>query len=297
MSTGSRSVRWCMLGLALVLAVAAAFASASRPATTSGPDSPGGARAPATHPAAAGGQQAGTAAPAAPAVDPFTAAKAMPLEELHQRALAEGGTFHFYATLAPAAAEKVFPAFEARFPGIKVDQVDATGDRLMARIVSESRGGKTLADAFSGTLNFVQPLNQQGFFAQVLPDEALELPEDLRGPYWFTTNQQFVVAAYNTERVRPDEIPRQYEDFGDARWKDRLMLDPSDVELLMGLARKYGSDDQAADVLRRIAANNPAVHRGHSELAELLAAGQGDVCLTCFADHILARVRRGAPVD
>lgn len=75
------------------------------------------------------------------------------------------------------------------------------------------------------------------------------------------------------------------------------MLDPSDVELLMGLWRKYGSRDQAEDYLRRLAANNPAFHRGHSELAELLAAGQGHVCVTCYADHILARQKRGAPVD
>ena len=34
-----------------------------------------------------------------------------------------------------------------------------------------------------------------------------------------------------------------------------------------------------------------------TELAELLAAGQGDVCFTCYADHVLSRARRGAPID
>jgi iron(III) transport system substrate-binding protein len=221
----------------------------------------------------------------------------MSLDELHQRALAEGGTLSFYATLARSAAERIFAVFEQRFPGIKVDQLDATGDRLVARVISEARGGRTLADAMSGTMNYLQAVQQQGLFAQEVPTEALELPEQYRGPYWFTTHQQFIVVAWNTGRVRPDELPRQYEDLADPRWKDRLMLDPSDVELLMGLIRRAGAEAPAEELLRRIAANNPAIHRGHSELAELLAAGQGDVCLTCFADHIVTRARRGAPLE
>ena len=286
-----RNSRVLVVGCVVVLL--AACAPGARPAAApDGGSGAGGERTAAGAPAA-GGQPAGAAAP----VDPFTAAKAMTLDELHQKALGEGGTFVFYATLAPSTAERVFGAFEQRFPGIKVDQLDASGDKLVARVITEARGGKVLADAFHSSVNYLLQVQQQGMLLQDIPPEALPIPEEFRGPYWYATTQQFIVVAWNANRVRPEEVPRQYEDLADPRWKGRLMLDPSDVELLMGLWRKYGSQAEAEDMLRRIAANEPAFHRGHSELAELLAAGQGDVCVTCYADHIVARKRRGAPVE
>src|SRR3989442_7711136 len=70
------------------------------------------------------------------------------LDELHKLALKEGGTLNFYGTLAQINAEKILPVFEKRFPGIKVNHVDATADKLAARAITEARGGKVLADAF-----------------------------------------------------------------------------------------------------------------------------------------------------
>src|SRR5215218_6497221 len=101
MGTRLPRCHWVLLGLALVLAAGAACAPAARPAAPAGPATGAGERASGAGAATAGGERA--PAVTAAAVEPFTAAKTMPLEELHQRALAEGGTFHFYATLAPAA--------------------------------------------------------------------------------------------------------------------------------------------------------------------------------------------------
>ena len=70
---------------------------------------------------------------------------AQSLDELH-KAAAKEGALNFYATLAQINAEIVLPTFEKRFPGIKINHVDATSDKLVARAVSEARGGKTLAD-------------------------------------------------------------------------------------------------------------------------------------------------------
>ena len=52
--------------------------------------------------------------------------QAQSLDELHKSALKEGGTLNFYATLAQINAAKILPVFEKRFPGIKVNHVDAT---------------------------------------------------------------------------------------------------------------------------------------------------------------------------
>ncbi len=48
---------------------------------------------------------------------------------------------------------------------------------------------------------------------------------------------------------------------------------------------------------RKIAANNVEFHSGHSQLAELLVAGQAAVCLTCYSHHYPSRIKKGAPVN
>src|SRR6188768_779124 len=64
------------------------------------------------------------------------------LDEVYKKALKEGGTLNCYCSLAQINAEKIYPVFEKRFPGIKINHVDATSDKLAVRAITEARGGK-----------------------------------------------------------------------------------------------------------------------------------------------------------
>ncbi len=92
---------------------------------------------------------------------------AQSLDDLHKLAVKEGGTLNFYATLAQINAEKIIPLFEKRFPGIKVNHVDATSDKLVARAVTEARGGKTLGDVLQVPLENVSQAHDQGLLLEV----------------------------------------------------------------------------------------------------------------------------------
>ena len=70
------------------------------------------------------------------------------LDELHKKALKEGGIVNFYGTLAQINAGRILPVFEKRFPGMKVNHIDATADKLAARAIAEARGGRVIADIF-----------------------------------------------------------------------------------------------------------------------------------------------------
>lgn len=274
-----------LLVILTVALLGAACATGARPAAPSAP-----AAAPPAAPADA-------PPAAAPAVDPIAEAMTLPLDELYQRALAEGGQLSYYGTLAQINAEKILPAYEARFPGIKVDHIDATSERLAARIIAEARGGKVLADVFEANLSAAAQLHRQGLLLPVLPPEADAYPPDYKGSYYLAIGMTALVVAWNTNLVRPEEAPRAIEDLADPRWRGRIIAEPQDTEFLVGLVRKFGSEERALEVLRRIAANQVEFHRGHSELAELLVAGQAAVCLTCYSHHFPSRMRRGAPVD
>jgi len=194
-------------------------------------------------------------------------------DELYKKAQKEGGTLNCYCSLAQINAEKIYPVFEKRFPGLRINHVDATSDKLSARAITEARGGKTLADVVEFGLEDINKIHEQGLLLEKAPPEAAAYPSDLKGSYWAANNLIFFVGAWNTDKIKKDEEPKFLDDFGDPRWKGRLIAEPRDYEILVALTHKHKSLEKARAVLARIAANDVEFHKGHSQLAELLVAG------------------------
>ncbi|MBM4261942.1 MAG: extracellular solute-binding protein [Deltaproteobacteria bacterium] len=227
----------------------------------------------------------------------FGWAQSESIDELYKKALKEGGVLNCYCSLAQINAQIIYPLFEKRFPGIKINHVDATSDKLAARVIAEARGGKVIADVVEFGLEDINKIHEQGLLLDKAPPEAAAYPANLQGSYWAANNLIFFVGAWNTDKVKKDEEPKFFEDFADPRWKGRLIAEPRDYEILIGLTHKHKSFDKAREILTRIAANTVEFHRGHSQLAELLVAGQAAACFTCYSHHFPARKRKGAPVD
>src|SRR5262245_8018603 len=112
------------------------------------------------------------------------AAQTESLDELYKKALKEEGVLNCYCTLAQINAEKIYPVFEKRFPGIKINHVDATSDKLAARAITEARGGKIIADVVEFGLEDIGKIRDQGLILERVPPEAAAYPENLKGPYW-----------------------------------------------------------------------------------------------------------------
>lgn len=270
----------------VLLASCAPAAAPSKPAPEQSKAAPV-AQAPEKAPAAPAQKAAPASAPAAPES----------IDELYEKAKQEGGTLSLYASINASTSAKIFPAFEQRFPGIKIDWVDATGEKLLARIGAEARGGKILADAVQTNIDHVANLKDQDLLLDRLPPEAAAYPDSLKGPYWLASDLKFYVVGWNTNLVKKEDEPKQLEDLADPKWKGKLIGDPTDVELLVALAkRKFQNDEKAVELLQKIAANNPEFHTGHSDVVELLVAGQGAMCMTCFSHHFPPRIKKGAPL-
>src|SRR5687768_13172821 len=91
-----------IIGLA-VLGVLTAACAPARPAAEAPTQRPA-----ASAPGGSGATGSGAAAPAQ--ASPLQQALRMPLDELHQKALGEGGSLTYYGALAQINAEKIIPA-------------------------------------------------------------------------------------------------------------------------------------------------------------------------------------------
>ncbi len=223
---------------------------------------------------------------------------AQSIDETYKHALKEGGSLNVYGTLTPDTAAKVLPVFEKRFPGIKAVNTGASADKIVARAISEARGGRTIGDVFHMNLENVMQVFEQGLVLAKVPPEADAFASDLKGTYWVATRFNTLVAAWNTQLVGKSDEPRDFEEFAEAKWKGKLLAEPRDAEILIAFAeKKYRSADKAITLFKRIAANGVEFHSGHPQLVELLLAGQGSACLTCYTHHLLPRMQKGAQLN
>jgi iron(III) transport system substrate-binding protein len=119
--------------------------------------------------------------------------------------------------LAQINAQKIYPQFEQRFPGIRINHVDATSDKLAVRAITEARGGRVIANVFEFGLENIAQLYDQGLLLETRLPEAEAYPENLKGPYWTANNVIFFLGAWNTDLVKKDEAPNSFDDFADPR--------------------------------------------------------------------------------
>src|SRR5687767_15532313 len=135
-------------------------------------------------------------------IAPTFAAQSESIDELYKKALKEEGVLNCYCSLAQINAEKIYPVFEKRFPGIKINHVDATSDKLSARAITEARGGRTLADVVEFGLEDINKIHAQGLILDRAPPEAADYPATLKGTFWTANNLIFFVGAWNTDKVK-----------------------------------------------------------------------------------------------
>jgi len=166
------------------------------------------------------------------------AGRAQTIDETYKQALKESGVLNVYGTLTPDTAGKVLPVFEKRFPGIKTVNTGASGDKIVARAISEARGGRTIGDVFHMNLENVMQVQEQGLVLEKLPPEAENFANHLKGTYWVATRFNTLVAAWNTQLVSKADEPKNFEDFAEPKWKGKLLAEPRDAEFLIAFAEQ-----------------------------------------------------------
>ena len=104
------------------------------------------------------------------------------------------------------------------------------------------------------------------------------------------------VVAFNTQKVKREEIPETYEGFADPKWRGKLAIESTDQEWL-GAIVKYWGEERAMAFFRKLAVLKPEMRKGHVLLAQLVAAGETPVGLTAYSANANSIKEKGGPID
>jgi iron(III) transport system substrate-binding protein len=193
--------------------------------------------------------------------------------------------------------QALLAAFEKRYPFIKTTHYRARGSALISRIQTESRAGLQSWDVYNSTGFEGYVLLEQGFFGRYDSTERRYYPEghkDAEG-YWTTMYTTPMSPSFNTRLVTVNDLPKDYGDFLQPRWKGRLGLDPQDFEWYANLRKIWGAE-RTRRFFSGLVKQEIILRQGRALLTDLLGAGEFSILMNNYLPNVLRVRDKGGPV-
>ncbi|MGH7871453.1 MAG: ABC transporter substrate-binding protein [Candidatus Binatia bacterium] len=204
----------------------------------------------------------------------------------------------FYTSVETEFARSLTLAFEAKYPFIKTDIFRSTHDKIFSRLNVERQTGTYSADVISVGEFETFHLQRRGFIAAYKSPHAAAYPEGFKDAngYWTDLYDNLIVTAYNTTRVKRDELPKRYEDLLHPRWKGRMVFDQNEDRWFANMLYLMG-EKKGMDLMQGLAKQEIAIRGGRSLVTQLLGAGEYDLQIVAYWYRPHLMKKQGAPVD
>ena len=203
-----------------------------------------------------------------------------------------------YSTMTVADGKAFGAAFERKY-GVQLVHWRTSSEKIVQRAVAEARGRRYEADVFESSSNHLEALRRErlleDFHTPVLSEIVpAALP---RGHRQYVADRfVFFVMGYNTNLVKPGELPATFEELLQPRWAGRITIEGTDVTWFAAVTKAMGEQKGLA-YFRRLAAMKPEIRHGHIHTAQLVASGEVPFFLTAYNNNMETLKSKGAPVD
>ena len=208
------------------------------------------------------------------------------------------GEVVWYTSLAVEDSSQVVQLFEKRYPFVKIKLTRLTSERVLQRYLAEFQANRFIADIID-TNDFQMELPRrkgtlQAFYTPSVDkyDKRLIQPQG----FWVASRLTMIVSGYNTRMVPRSEAPRKYEDLLDPKWKGKMSLEREQTEWFISLMEQWGEEKGKA-FFQRLGGQSPSIRSGHSQMAQLIIAGEDALSPNAYSHHFPRAMAKGAPVD
>ena len=209
----------------------------------------------------------------------------------------EEGTLTFYTSMATTESGPLAQAFEKKY-GIKVQLWRALSENVLQRALTEARAGRRSLDVIETNATEIEHLAREHVVAPFDSPHVADLPGWAVPAHrrWLADRANLWVAGFNTAKLKAEELPPTLEGFAEPRWKGRLSLEATDSDWMYGVVELMG-EARGLELFRRLAALKPEMRKGHVLVAQLVAAGELQLCLTIYSGNAESIKSKGGPID
>lgn len=208
------------------------------------------------------------------------------------------GTVSFYSNAPTSDNTAIVGGFEKKY-GVKVKLYRASSEEIRQRVIRESGAGRADVDFILNNAPAMEALTQEKLLQEIKSPVLADLMPQAIPPHrqWAGFALNILIPAYNTDQIKKDDLPKSYEDLLDPKWKGKLGIEADDSDWFGGLMDKMGQDKGEKLFRDIVARNGISVRKGHTLLANLVAAGEVPLALTIFNYTAAQLKKKGAPVD
>lgn len=219
-------------------------------------------------------------------------------ERILVKARAEG-VLNLYATMGQEQISVLATEFEKKY-GIKVIIWRASSENVLRRAVTEAKGGRFEVDVIETNGFELESLHLEQLVQAIETPYATQMIAEAQPAHreWIGNRANLFVFAYNSQKVRRDELPKTYADLLDSRWKGRLAAEADNVDWFYTVGLALG-EERAIKLFSEIGRTNGfQLRKGHPLLASLTASGEV-TAVTATYNYFIDKLRRekAAPVD
>lgn len=206
------------------------------------------------------------------------------------------GQVVMYTSLNLKDSVPITEAFEKK-TGIKVQLWRAGSEKVLQRAITEARAGRFSPDILETNGPEMEALYREKLLEEFHSPHFTDLPPAAfpKHRHYVADRFNFFTIGYNTNLVKPEEVPNSYEDLVHPRWAGRVGIEGSDVDWFGAVVKSMGEEKGLA-FFRKLAESRPQIRTGHTLMAELVASGEIPLAATLYNHNVERLTVKGAPV-
>ena len=203
----------------------------------------------------------------------------------------------FYTTTNLEEAGVVSRHFKAKYPFLEVNINRAEGERIVTKVLQETRAKKSLVDVIQTPAFYLHALKTRGILGEYSSTDDRFYPRNFKEEkYWTTTYYNPYVVLYNTKLVSAQSLPKRYEDLLNPFWKDKMILEKDKIDWFTAMLHILGRE-KGLKYMRDLSKQNPMLRIGQTLITQLVAAGEATLQVNSNAVTVNRLKQKGAPID
>ena len=221
--------------------------------------------------------------------------------KVREGARKEGGLIWYSSTTAEDSLA-LSRKFQEAYPFVKVQHLRSPSEKMIERILLESRAGSFKADVVALPEIELEILIRRKLLLKHAGVDQQIFPANVKDPrgYWTGIYITAWATAYNTKLVSSQAAPKAYVDLLDPRWKKLIGMDIEPYSWFVTSLRHLegrGGGAAAMDYFKKLAGQEIQWRKGHSLIAQLVAAGEFSIAAEMQV-HAVERLKaQGAPIE
>ena len=209
------------------------------------------------------------------------------------------GVVNWYTSLAGDSYKALSRAFEAKYPGLRVEALRNGGSELVTRIAEETKARRPNFDALETTYDFMmvsrannltRPYNSP--VLATYPSEAKEKAE-AGLTFWTIFRESYMGFGYSKDQIAAAAVPKGFDGLLNPQLKGKLgiTLNESSARMIGAMIKIKGES-----FVKKLKAQDIRIFTVSSAaLVDLMASGELGASFHIYRNHAMVSAERGSP--